>query len=64
MTPVKGLQRIRDRCGSEHIEALLRTWLAILPNPFTPEDEDAGYRPVSGRMCFSTKPAPGSTLRS
>ena len=27
-----------------HIDALLRKWLAILPNPFAPEDETAGYR--------------------
>ena len=27
-----------------HIDALLRKWLAILPHPFTPEDETAGYR--------------------
>jgi hypothetical protein len=41
---VEGLQRICDSLGPEHIEALLRKWLAILPNPFTPEDEEAGYR--------------------
>jgi hypothetical protein len=38
------LQAICDRLGPAHIEALLRKWLAILPNPFTPEDEAAGYR--------------------
>ena len=26
------------------IEGLLRTWLARLPHPFTPEDRAAGYR--------------------
>ncbi|MGH3798935.1 MAG: hypothetical protein ACRDTD_02165 [Pseudonocardiaceae bacterium] len=41
---VPALQAICDRFGPEHIEALLRKWLAILPNPFTPEDEAAGYR--------------------
>jgi hypothetical protein len=41
---VEALQRICDSFGPEHIEALLRKWLAILPNPFTPADEDAGYR--------------------
>ncbi len=41
---VHRLQQICDSFGSEHIEALLRKWLAILPNPFTPEDEAAGYR--------------------
>ena len=39
-----GLQAICDSLGPAHIEALLRKWLAILPNPFTPEDQDAGYR--------------------
>ncbi|MBA2697131.1 MAG: hypothetical protein H0U62_15165 [Actinobacteria bacterium] len=38
------LQQICDSLGPEHIEALPRKWLAILPNPFTPEDETAGYR--------------------
>jgi hypothetical protein len=41
---VEALQRICDSLGPDHIEALLRKWLAILPNPFTPEDEDAGYQ--------------------
>ncbi|MCA1682203.1 MAG: hypothetical protein LC700_03605 [Actinobacteria bacterium] len=41
---VAGLQAICDSFGPEHIEALLRKWLAILPHPFTPEDEAAGYR--------------------
>ncbi|MGH3887165.1 MAG: hypothetical protein ACRDSZ_11480 [Pseudonocardiaceae bacterium] len=41
---VPALQAICDRFGPEHIEALLHKWLAILPNPFTPEDEEAGYR--------------------
>jgi hypothetical protein len=41
---VAALQKICDRLGPAHIEALLRTWLKILPNPFTPEDETAGYR--------------------
>ena len=41
---VPALQQICDSLGPVHIEALLRKWLAILPNPFTPEDEDAGYR--------------------
>jgi hypothetical protein len=41
---VSALQAICDSLGGHHIEALLRKWLAILPNPFTPEDEDAGYR--------------------
>ena len=35
------LQRICDSLGPGHIEALL---LKILPNPFTTEDEAAGYR--------------------
>jgi len=41
---VHRLQQICDSLGPEHIEALPRKWLAILPNPFTPEDETAGYR--------------------
>jgi hypothetical protein len=41
---VAGLQTICDSLGPQHIEALLRKWLAILPNPFTPADEAAGYR--------------------
>jgi hypothetical protein len=40
---VPALQEICDRLGPAHIEALLRKWLAILPNPFTAEDEVAGY---------------------
>lgn len=39
---VKRLQRICDSFGPEHIEALLRKWLRILPNPFTDEDQAAG----------------------
>ncbi|MGB8384056.1 MAG: hypothetical protein WCG47_22895, partial [Dermatophilaceae bacterium] len=41
---VSGLQAICDRLGPGHIEALLRKWLRILPNPFTDADEAAGYR--------------------
>jgi hypothetical protein len=40
---VPALQAICDSLGPAHIEALLRKWLAILPNPFTAEDEAAGY---------------------
>ena len=38
------LQAICDRLGPAQIEALLRKWLAILPNPFTAADRAAGYR--------------------
>src|SRR3954462_10272106 len=38
------VQAICDRLGPDHIDALLRKWLAILPDPFAPEDETAGYR--------------------
>ena len=38
------LQRICDRLGPVQIQALLDKWLAILPNPFTEADTDAGYR--------------------
>jgi len=41
---VPALQAICDSLGPEHIDALLRKWLRILPNPFAPEDETAGYR--------------------
>jgi hypothetical protein len=41
---VPALQEICDSLGPQHIEALLRKWLKILPNPFTPDDETAGYR--------------------
>jgi hypothetical protein len=41
---VEHLQRICNSFGAEHIEALLRKWLRILPNPFTDDDETAGYR--------------------
>jgi hypothetical protein len=40
---VAALQAICDSLGPAHIEALLRKWLAILPSPFTVEDQDAGY---------------------
>jgi len=40
---VPALQEICDSLEPAHIEALLRKWLAILPNPFTAEDEVAGY---------------------
>jgi hypothetical protein len=41
---VPALQAICDSLGPQHIEALLGKWLKILPNPFTPADEEAGYR--------------------
>ena len=41
---VAAVQAICDSLGPEQIDALLRKWLAILPNPFTDEDEAAGYR--------------------
>src|SRR4249920_2619145 len=41
---VAAVQAICDSLGPEQIDALLRKWLRILPNPFTPEDETAGYR--------------------
>jgi hypothetical protein len=36
-------QAICDGLGADQIEALLRTWLARLPHPFTPDDQQAGY---------------------
>ena len=41
---VPAVQALCDSLGPEHIDALLRKWLRILPNPFTDEDEAAGYR--------------------
>ena len=41
---VPALQAICDSLCPRHIEALLRKWLKMLPNPFTPDDEEAGYR--------------------
>jgi hypothetical protein len=41
---VPAVQRICDSLGPEHIDALLRKWLRILPNPFTDADEASGYR--------------------
>jgi hypothetical protein len=41
---VAAVQAICDSLGPEHIDALLRKWLRILPNPFTDADEAAGYR--------------------
>jgi hypothetical protein len=41
---VPALQQLCDRLGPQHIDALLRKWLRILPNPFTVQDEAAGYR--------------------
>ena len=38
------VQAICDSLGPSQIDALLRKWLAILPHPFAPEDETAGYR--------------------
>jgi hypothetical protein len=39
-----GLQQICDRLSPDQIQALLDRWLALLPNPFTQQDRDAGYR--------------------
>ena len=41
---VAALQHICDSLGPQQIDALLRKWLQILPNPFTDDDEAAGYR--------------------
>jgi len=38
------LQAICDRLGPEQVDRLLRKWLAILPDPFSPTDRAAGYR--------------------
>jgi hypothetical protein len=41
---VDRLQAICDSLGPDQIDGLLRKWLRILPNPFTDDDEAAGYR--------------------
>ena len=41
---VAAVQAICDSLGPTQIDALLRKWLRILPHPFTPQDEAAGYR--------------------
>ena len=38
------VQAICDQLGPEHIDALLRKWLARLPHPFSAADRAAGYR--------------------
>jgi hypothetical protein len=38
------VQTICGRLDAEQIDGLLRKWLRILPHPFTPADEAAGYR--------------------
>jgi hypothetical protein len=38
------IQKICDRLGPRHIDALLRKWLRRLPHPFTAADRLAGYR--------------------
>jgi hypothetical protein len=37
------LQAICDELGPEHIDRLLRKWLARLPDPWSDADRDAGY---------------------
>jgi hypothetical protein len=41
---VARLQAICDSLTEGKIEALARKWLAILPNPYSPTDQAAGYR--------------------
>jgi hypothetical protein len=41
---VAGLQAICGSLTEDKIEALARKWLAILPNPYSPADQAAGYR--------------------
>jgi hypothetical protein len=38
-----GLQNICDRFGPQHIQALFRRGMDVLPQPFTPENRQAGY---------------------
>lgn len=37
------LQAICDELGPQHIRALIDKWLALLPHPFTPDQQAAGY---------------------
>jgi hypothetical protein len=39
----QGLQRIADELSAPRIEALVRTWLRVLPSPYTGDDRAAGY---------------------
>ena len=41
---VPALQAICDALDEDKIDALARKWLAILPNPYSPADQAAGYR--------------------
>ena len=40
----KRLQKICEDLGPEQIDGLLRRWQERLPHPFTPRDQEAGYR--------------------
>ena len=40
---VAAVQTICDSFGPDQIDALLRKWLVILPNPYDNDDEQAGY---------------------
>ena len=37
------LQALADTLDAARIEALVRKWLALLPHPYTPADQQAGY---------------------
>jgi hypothetical protein len=37
------LQTLADTLDAERIDGLLRKWLALLPHPYTPNDQQAGY---------------------
>src|SRR5260221_10562723 len=41
---VPALQSISDSLDEDKIDALARKWLDILPSPYSPADQDAGYR--------------------
>ena len=41
---VPALQAICDSLDEDKIDALTRKWLAILPSPYSPDDQAAGYR--------------------
>lgn len=38
------VQQVCDELSAAHVEAFFRRWMAVLPQPLTPEDYRAGYR--------------------
>lgn len=38
------VQQVCDQLSAAHVEAFFRRWMAVLPQPLTPQDRSAGYR--------------------